>query len=172
MIFVVFPQVWSFLTRMISTRRKMLQKWLQGSPSQMKTGIWQFHVCFRNLLTTPKFRLPWLKTLASLLLDHPDCILACSALKQNYRELLRSSLTSADVAFIYLRCISSMLFLRFVKHISYSIKHRTSYIAMMVVDKCKQAFQGIPGNYRKKAEDETRPLFQGVISNIFLLGSE
>ena len=79
---------------------KNVAKMAAGNPSPMRTGIRPF---FQDSLTNPKSRLPWLKTLASLLLKHPDCILACSALKQNYRELLRSNLTSAEVAFIYLR---------------------------------------------------------------------
>lgn len=35
-------------------------------------------------------RKPWLETLAQLLIDKTPCVLACSALKQSYRSILRT----------------------------------------------------------------------------------
>lgn len=45
-------------------------------------------------------RKPWLETLAKLLKETPSMILACSSLKESYRDLLRVAL---DVRFIYLK---------------------------------------------------------------------
>lgn len=45
-------------------------------------------------------RWPWLQTLAKLLHEHRDCILACSALKESYRNILK---ISSDVLFVYLK---------------------------------------------------------------------
>lgn len=52
-------------------------------------------------------RIPWLKELIRLLDEAgkgngKGCILACSALKQSYRDLLSGS-TSTEVAFVYLK---------------------------------------------------------------------
>jgi len=49
---------------------------------------------------TDEDRAPWLKTLSTLLQKHPSLILACSALKNRYRALLK---VSPDVVFIYLK---------------------------------------------------------------------
>ena len=77
--------------------QKNVAKMAAGEPLTDEDRYWTTSRLF------PSFRLPWLKTLASLLVDHPDCILACSALKQRYRELLLENLPSAEVTFIYLR---------------------------------------------------------------------
>lgn len=45
-------------------------------------------------------RLPWLKTLATLLKEKSTLILGCSALKASYREILT---VSPDIRFIYLK---------------------------------------------------------------------
>ena len=77
--------------------QKNVAKMAAGEPLTDEDRYWTTSRLF------PSFRLPWLKTLATLLVDHPDCILACSALKQRYRKLLLENLPSAEVTFIYLR---------------------------------------------------------------------
>ncbi len=50
---------------------------------------------------TDQDRAPWLRRLADWLADEPDgCVLACSALKRRYRDVLRSR--SAHLAFLHL----------------------------------------------------------------------
>lgn len=49
---------------------------------------------------TDNDRLPWLKTLATLLEEKSALILGCSALKASYREILT---VSPDIRFIYLK---------------------------------------------------------------------
>lgn len=50
---------------------------------------------------TDEDRAPWLKRLADWLADEPDgCVLACSALKRRYRDVLRSR--SPQLAFLHL----------------------------------------------------------------------
>lgn len=49
---------------------------------------------------TDEDRKPWLETLAKLIRETPDLILACSALKASYRTLLN---VSPEVTFIYLK---------------------------------------------------------------------
>ena len=169
-----------FWRRRFPPREKCCKNGGRGTPHRWRQVFYHF---FR---INPKSRLPWLKTLASLLLEHPDCILACSALKQNYRELLRSDLTSAEVAFIYLRskfnlqsvstsvcfffkdlsCFSFIFLLNNMEEKCY--KHGTITFSIskwgfcQLMTKTSLSSQGLPDNYCKKAEEETRSLFQGV----------
>jgi len=46
-------------------------------------------------------RAPWLTTLRDHLRDHPRTVLACSALKARYREILRAA--APDIRFIFLQ---------------------------------------------------------------------
>jgi gluconokinase len=59
----------------------------------------------RGLALTDRDRLPWLATLQQLIAAHLDSdrpgILACSALKSQYRQILRG--TSSEVMFVYLQ---------------------------------------------------------------------
>ena len=54
----------------------------------------------RGIPLTDKDRLPWLHTLSNLFRTKNKCILACSALKKAYRNLLH---VSSDVHFVYLK---------------------------------------------------------------------
>lgn len=45
-------------------------------------------------------RLPWLKSIAAFIDQHTDMVLACSALKKSYRDILRVTPT---VQFVYLK---------------------------------------------------------------------
>jgi len=62
---------------------------------------------------TDEDRLPWLRTLAGLLADqHADGrsgVLACSALRRPYRDLLRGTLPSAAVFFVHLHASHDVL---------------------------------------------------------------
>ena len=53
-----------------------------------------------GLPLSDKDRTPWLKTLANLLKTEPSIILACSALKKKYQDILK---ISSDTHIIYLR---------------------------------------------------------------------
>jgi gluconokinase len=59
---------------------------------------------------TDEDRLPWLQTLHGLLLDyndrHKDVVLACSALKQSYRDILGDSL---KVSWVFLTSSESVI---------------------------------------------------------------
>lgn len=59
-----------------------------------------------------KDRRPWLKLLAKKINEwnkEGDAILACSALKGRYRELLRSESSEENIAFIYLKGPKSLI---------------------------------------------------------------
>ena len=137
-----------FWHRRFPPREKCCKNGGRGTAHRWRQVFYHF---FR---INPKSRLPWLNTLASLLLEHPDCILACSALKQNYRELLRSNLTSAEVAFIYLRSKFNLQSVSTIFHLE--------MVLLQLMTKTSLSSQGLPDNYCKKAEEETRSLFQGV----------
>lgn len=55
---------------------------------------------------TDEDRLPWLETLRNLLhTENAGCVLACSALKQKYRDILQSS----ETKFVYLKADKSLI---------------------------------------------------------------
>lgn len=62
---------------------------------------------------TDEDRLPWLRTLAGLLADQHaqgrSSVLACSALRRRYRDLLRGSLPADAVFFVHLHASSDVL---------------------------------------------------------------
>ena len=45
-------------------------------------------------------RAPWLRTLNRILLDHRDAVIACSALKQRYRDALLADVPDARTVFL------------------------------------------------------------------------
>ena len=66
----------------------------------------------RGIPLTDEDRKPWLEALSSFLLEHDSVVLACSALKASYREVLS---VSSKVRFIYLKGSEALIRARLEK---------------------------------------------------------